>query len=357
MKSLSVCMIVRDEEKVIETCLKSIQSFADEIIIVDTGSLDKTKELARKYTENIFDFEWVDDFSKARNYSFSKATCDYIMWLDADDFVFEQDAKKIVEFKNSKDYPDVLMLKYVTAFSASYEPEFTFYRERILHRASNFVWHDPVHEVIVPRGKIEYVDISVYHFKKKSGINPRNLRIYKNFISRGNLLSPRQQFYYARELYFNNMIDEAIGEFSKFLASHQGWVENNIEACLNLSKCYQIKGDYEKALTALFGSFCMGKPRGEILCEIGSILIFLKRYNEAIVWYKLAKKIKPDLKSGAFVVQDNYDFIPNLELCVCYSNLGKIGLAKRYHNLCKKQKPEHPSVLHNEKYFANLAKT
>ena len=94
MKEISLCMIVRNEEEVIERCLKSICDLVDEIIIVDTGSTDKTKQIVSKYTDKIYDFEWVNDFAKARNYSFSKATKDYILWLDADDVILEEDRKK-----------------------------------------------------------------------------------------------------------------------------------------------------------------------------------------------------------------------------------------------------------------------
>ena len=94
MKEISLCMIVRNEEEVIERCLKSICDLVDEIIIVDSGSTDKTKQIVSKYTDKIYDFEWVNDFAKARNYSFSKATKDYILWLDADDVILEEDRKK-----------------------------------------------------------------------------------------------------------------------------------------------------------------------------------------------------------------------------------------------------------------------
>ena len=80
-------MIVKNEEKVLARCLESVKDIVDEIIIVDTGSNDKTKEIAYRYTQNVYDFEWAQDFSAARNYSFSKATKDYQMWLDADDII------------------------------------------------------------------------------------------------------------------------------------------------------------------------------------------------------------------------------------------------------------------------------
>ena len=76
MITISVCMIVKDEEAVLKRCLSCVKQFADEIIIVDTGSMDSTKEIAKRYTEKIYDYVWNDNFSEARNFSFSKANMD-----------------------------------------------------------------------------------------------------------------------------------------------------------------------------------------------------------------------------------------------------------------------------------------
>ena len=78
MVTISLCMIVKNEEKILDRCLSTVADLVDEIVIVDTGSTDATKEIAAKYTEHIYDFLWVDDFSAARNFAFSKATCEYI---------------------------------------------------------------------------------------------------------------------------------------------------------------------------------------------------------------------------------------------------------------------------------------
>ena len=87
MITLSLCMIVRDEEAVLARCLDSAQGIADEIVLVDTGSRDRTKEVAARYTDRIYDFPWRNDFSAARNYALSLARMDYCFWLDADDVI------------------------------------------------------------------------------------------------------------------------------------------------------------------------------------------------------------------------------------------------------------------------------
>ena len=88
MATISLCMIVKNEETVLARCLDSVQHLADEIIIVDTGSDDSTQEIASRYTNKIYSYPWAFDFAAARDFSFSKATQKYIFWMDADD-VFE----------------------------------------------------------------------------------------------------------------------------------------------------------------------------------------------------------------------------------------------------------------------------
>ncbi len=85
--SISSCLIIKNEEKNLEHCLKSISKFSDEIIIVDTGSTDKSKEIASKFTNKIFDFNWNDNFAEARNFGLSKATKEFIFSIDADEYV------------------------------------------------------------------------------------------------------------------------------------------------------------------------------------------------------------------------------------------------------------------------------
>ena len=85
MVTFSLCMIVKNEERILERCLSSVADLMDEIIVVDTGSEDKTKQIAAQFTDKIYDFTWTGSFSDARNFAFSKAGCDYIYSADADE--------------------------------------------------------------------------------------------------------------------------------------------------------------------------------------------------------------------------------------------------------------------------------
>lgn len=88
---ISFCIIGKNEEQVIERCLSALTPYGYEIIFVDTGSTDRTRELALKYTDKVYDFLWVNDFSAARNFAISKANCEYILTIDCDEFVTEFD--------------------------------------------------------------------------------------------------------------------------------------------------------------------------------------------------------------------------------------------------------------------------
>lgn len=349
--TLSCCFIVKNEEKVLERILECVKKFADEIVIVDTGSTDKTKEIAKKFTDKVFDFEWRDDFSKARNYAFSKSTCDYNMWLDADDFIFPKDIEKILEFKKCAPDFDMAFFNYVTGFDKNFKPTFVFERERILKNDGTFKWLEPVHEVIVPHGKGVHLPINIYHFKSDNPRGDRNLKIYEKRLESGEKLSPRAVFYYARELYYNARYQDAISTFLEFLDRNDAWIENKIEACLNLSKCFMALGDRKNAKESLFKSFMFDLPRAEILSNLGNIFLEENDLEKAEYYYLLALKCKLDVKKGGFVLPDYYNFIPFINLCVIYYNRGDYKKALKFHNRSKRLKPNHPSVIHNEKIF------
>ena len=118
-KKISTCMIVRNEEDNLSRCLKTVYQFSDEIIIVDTGSIDTTKDIAKRFTDKVYDLEWKEDdglgnFSRARNYSISLATGDYIFWIDADEEL--ENGMRLHKYIIS-DYYDGILLRQVQAMS------------------------------------------------------------------------------------------------------------------------------------------------------------------------------------------------------------------------------------------------
>lgn len=356
MVTISLCMIVKNEEDVLGRCLECVKDIVDEIIIVDTGSTDNTKRISQEYTDKIFDFQWVDDFSVARNYAFSKATKDYILWLDADDIILDEDRKKFEDLKKTLNQDvDNVMMKYNVGFDENGAVTLSYFRERLSKRTSNFKWTEPVHECLIIGGNSINTDICITHRKEHAAIKGRNISIYKKLLSQGKPLTPRGLFYYSRELFQNGFIEEAIKYFNEFLDTEKGWVEDNISACFDLSKCYNIVGDKKSMLKILLRSFKYDTPRAEICCNIGTYYFELGDYNKAIFWYKLASNLDKPVNNWGFISHDFLDYIPNIQLSVCYDRLGNREEAIKFNDKAAESKPNSSAVLSNRLYFESTS--
>lgn len=186
---LSVCMIVKNEENVLRRCLDSIKGIADEIIIADTGSVDQTKDIALEYTDMVFDYIWVDDFSKARNFAASKASGEWIFVIDADEFV---DRDSFIKFKedlknNPPDY-NILAVQIVNFVGINGKDTSLNYHERLYKNDGLISYYRSIHELLKHKESKErkgFSDFQIYHsgymkniVKEKEKSN-RNLTLLK----------------------------------------------------------------------------------------------------------------------------------------------------------------------------------
>lgn len=350
MFTISVCMIIKNEEEVLDRILTCANKFADEIVIVDTGSTDKSISIAKKYTDKIFNFEWTDNFSDARNFSFSNATKDYIMWLDADDYITDEEIKRIISLKNSNgNHPSMYLFKYAMGFEEN-KPTFEFYRERLLKRGDNFKWSGFIHEVIPLTHDAKYLDITIEHRKIKPSDPKRNLRIYRKAKRKGVDFTPRDIYYYARELYYNAYYKSSLIQLKKFLKCKNIYPPNEIEASILISNICIYLGDTKQAKKYLFKCLENQSPNPELCYSIGNIFSIEKKYSQAIFWFKLSMTVENSI--GGFHEKDYENFFPHLQLSIIYYTLGDISKAKSHHQSAKHLKPNHPSIIYNEKFFA-----
>ena len=352
MASVSLCMIVKNEEVVLKRCIDSVRDAVDEVIIVDTGSQDNTRAIASELTPKVYDFEWIDDFAAARNYAFSLASCDYIMWLDADDVIDADERNKLRAFakKLSADGPDVVMMKYCLSFDETGKCTMWNWRERLIKRSANLRWQGAVHECITPSGRIEYADISIRHMP---GIKPtswRNLMIYEGMRSRGETFSARDAYYYARELYYHALYAEAAYRFEEFISRGDGWIEDIYAACKLLGQCKANLGDSKGELNSYLCALEYGAPRADICCSIGLWYTSRTLWPAAEIWLKEALNCKQPEQSG-FVNEYENEFLPCIWLCVCRDRQGDLAGAMEFHERAKKLRPYDPAVLANDEYF------
>ncbi|WP_245596194.1 glycosyltransferase [Paenibacillus taiwanensis] len=348
---ISLCMIVRNEEESLQRCLDSVVGLVDEIIVVDTGSTDRTKEIAAQNNAKIYDFEWIDDFGAARNYAFSKATQEYILWLDADDVIEQKDYEAFKQLKQtlSREVKSVTMA-YVLSTNEAGEPLFSIRRNRLVRRDANFMWHGPVHEYLAVGGQIQHSEIAVYH-KKDKQYTDRNLRIYENRLARGEQFTPRDLYYYANELKDHARYEDALEFYEKFLQTNQGWVEDCIQACLKMESCHDKLNNESQRLSALFRSFEFDKPHSDICCQIGEIMLNNQRHHQAIYWFEQATQLVIPSDQLTMTQKSTWTWVPHLKLCVSYDQLGQTERACYHNEIALSYLPDHPSMLYNRDYF------
>lgn len=355
MVTISLCMIVKNEEFTLGRCLESAKDIVDEIIIVDTGSFDETKEVARKYNSKIYDFIWIDDFAAARNFSFSKAAMDYVFWLDADDVILEEDRERFQKLKQEMDQRfDVVMMRYNVGIDDQGNTNLSLYRERLLKRSSNPTWKGVVHECIPINGEVFYSDVCITHSKRRSS-SDRNLKILGKAILQGlEVLNPRNLFYLGKELFEAGRYEEGIKYYKILLESEKYQQPYCLEACLDLCRYYMLKDEKEKVLKTLFKAFEHDAPRAEVCCYIAAFYRETEDYNKAIIWYETALALEKPNPHMDYVMHDYWGYIPCIELCHCYYKTGNISEAIRYNEMAAQYKPHDPGIAQNKEFFSNL---
>ena len=161
MKTLALVMIVKNEEKHLARCLQSAQRIVDDIVIVDTGSTDATKEIAYSFGAKVFDFGWVNDFSAARNYALMRSTCDWNLVLDADEYIVN-DCKSIIRHFIETNEGVVGRIKRIDEFNQNGERRYAqSYLSRLLPKGVTYSGR--VHEQVDSPFPRKNVNVEVYH--------------------------------------------------------------------------------------------------------------------------------------------------------------------------------------------------
>lgn len=347
--NISLCMIIKNEEAVIGRCLDCVKDIFDEIIIVDTGSIDNTKNICVRYTDKIYDFVWCDDFSAARNFAFSKASCNYLFWLDADDIIEKDDLLKISELKKRNVEYDTYMFKYVVAENAD-GAVYEFYRERLFKKCDKSIFKGFIHECVVPFGKIGYFDIKIKHRKNyDSHVNQRrNLDIFLKHKKAGEVFDARTTYYFAKEYFYLSDFVQCEKILKEFLLFKRKNVADVRDALLTLYRCSHARGEAQieylnRLLTEVGGD-------AEALTLTGMYYREKSDFNRAEMYYKFALCVDETTVPG-FIYKPYYYLYPLLELVSLYYAIGKKGLAANIHHKLKELYPNNEKVVFNEQFF------
>ena len=355
--TLSVAMIVKNESEVLERCLVSISGLYDELIIVDTGSTDDTVEIAKKHDAKIYHFDWISDFSAARNFSFSKCTCDFIMWLDADDVIKHKDYLLIKDYLQRDDW-DALLCKYIYSHDSNDNPELILRRHRIVRNDKSVMWHDEVHEYMTFNlATVITTDIEVHHYRTAKGFEKnigRNLAILEKMYE--NRTNERHTYYYARELADAGKIDEAIVVFSDYINRKTDWEGNLINAYQKLTSIYINLERYDDALDIAFEGIGFNPHYIELYNLISYVYYMKKDWYRVIRWCEFATTIvKPDALHS--VLPREYDFVPWDRLCFSYGQIGELEKAYAANKKALASNPVGSDLqrcLYNDKYISDV---
>ncbi|WP_313131423.1 glycosyltransferase family 2 protein [Anaerocolumna sp.] len=341
MNTISACLIVKNEEKILARCLDSIKDIVDEIVIVDTGSTDKTKDIARNYTDKIYDFQWIDDFAAARNFSFSKASKDYIYVVDADEVIDEENRIKFLQLKEAM-LPEIEIVQMKYANQLQFNTTYNFdveYRPKLYKRVRSFCWIDPIHESIDLEPVIFDSNIEILHLPM-SNHAPRDFEIFQKIIGRGEKLSKKLINMYARELFIAGTKEDFLKaeSFFEILIEEDSYSftyeERKVIQCV-LVRCSNLKNDLAKLLKYSLNNVAGDKPSSEICYELGEYFFGLSDYKEAIIWfYNAVYETECELN-----IHYGGDY-PLKKLSVCYESLGDIEQADAYNELAKQWKAE-----------------
>lgn len=349
--TISLCMIVKNEEQTLERCLSSIGDIADEIVIVDTGSTDRTKEIAARFTDRIYDFKWVDDFAAARNFAFRQADKEYILWLDADDILLPGDAAKFRELKQALPWEtDAVSMVYNLSFDAHGNVTSSLRRNRLAKREKGFRWIGAVHEYLEVYGKIEYADICITHSRQHTQ-SSRNLHIYENRERSGAEFSTRDLYYYANELFDHSLWERSLAQYERFLQRKDIWVEDAINACGQAGDCLHKLGKPLEAKAMVLKSFAYALPRAENCCRLGYFHVEEGDYAGAAYWYKTAASLEKPGNPQALMRHACWTWLPHIQLCVCYDKLGFHDLAERHNEIAATFLPDDSRIVSNRAYF------
>ncbi|MDE6406920.1 MAG: glycosyltransferase family 2 protein [Lachnospiraceae bacterium] len=284
MIPISVCIIGKNEEKNIENCLEPLTHYPFEIIYVDTGSTDRTKELAAKYTEHIYDFEWIGDFSAARNYSLSKASHNQVLVLDCDEYLTDLDMEGLCAAIEAHPHGvgQILRKSYLGESKAdSFSPERI---DRLFHKRKYhyiFLIHEQIADIRTDDTYYERYEIPVVvdHVGYVGNMDEKRIKAERNnaLLFKEMERDPGESYFPFQVAQSYNLIDDYENAYIYYKKAFELplnldnlWV--HVMACNFINACIQT-GRAEEALalyTPVYDDYA-GSP--DFLCAMGTLYL------------------------------------------------------------------------------------
>lgn len=325
---ISLCMIVKNEEAWLPGVLESARPHVDEIIVVDTGSSDRTVDIAKQFGAKVYDFEWIYDFAAARNFSFSKATGEWILWLDADDGIVSTKGRNLREIVNeTASGVGGVMFPYLYAFDEVGNCVARHKKVRICRNDGTFSWKGRIHEDLIPIGSSDIRgtdEIEIHHRadeERSKASSERNVVIAeKEYEEKRN--DPRVVFNLATTYLALGRYNDAIKKYLEYVPM-SAWDEEIYVAWCRAGIAMQALGQFDEAMNIYLRALKI-KPqyadayRGLAVCSINK-----NRLEDAEEYYRMCL-IKEVPKSAIVYNPFEYGVAPYYELAQVLLHLNRI---------------------------------
>lgn len=329
--TISCCVIAKNEENNVEQWYRSIEGCFDEVIFVDTGSTDRTVEIAKSLGLKVYHFDWVNDFAAARNFSFSHATSDYVFWNDLDDVL--ENKEEFIKFRDTiMSLADYWVATYHYASDAYGKAVISFVRERVMKRSKQFQWKYFVHEGVMPESPLGPVTTqfigswAVRHKRTESDMikdRSRNLDMFKG----RNNLDPRMQYYLGKELFESNKPVEAINQLLLAMNNKSLETHDRVLGIQYTAMAYMKCGRFDQAIEMAHLGLMLRPNRAEFNVLIADCLVKIGRPMEAVPHLAAAKASYREGVSPIFTQEDYYSRMPRQLLTHIYANIGDLERA------------------------------
>ena len=303
--TITLCMIVKDEEAYLPRCLDSVKDYINYCVIVDTGSTDKTKEIAKKYTDLIYDFEWCDDFSAARNFSFEKVPddTDWILWLDADDIV--EGGENLVSMAASAPHQiEAIVFHYYYEKHESGNWINVHNRERLLRKAGRrpeakpWTWLNRVHECIdlgdiQPGGLAMSEDVHFYHMRPVGKpCFTRNVRLLKKQI-KDEPHNLRPYAYVGHEYYHVQDWKNALKWYQKYINMGSTWYAEVYQILHRMGDCCIQLHQFDKAKKLNLEALGIKPEWADAYLGLMEVEAWLQNWDKCVEWYEAGAQKEP----------------------------------------------------------------
>ena len=338
---ISICIIVKNEEKMLNQCLKHLIPLNYEIVVVDTGSTDGTKDVAINYTDKVYDYPWNQDFSAARNFAISKASNDYIFMIDSDEILASCDKKELETYIQR--YPDGIgRVMIISEYYRDNEKYSVKNQVSRIFSKKKYCYQGRIHEQVVPiegeTGTIYDAPIHIYHggydgdLETRRKKTERNINLLKKELEdKGDdpyILYQLGKSYYMQEDYF-----ASCEVFSKALYFD---LDPNLEYVQDMVESYGYallnSQQYETAMQ-LLGVYDEFAVNADFLYLMGLIYMNNSMFTEAIGEFIKATQMKVYKMDGVNSYRAYYN------IGVIYECLGLVDKAIKYYKKCGNYEP------------------